>query len=397
VKQLTTFGRFWYDFIIGDDWRLALGVLVAIAAVGVAARHGSNLWWFLPAAVVLLLTVSVSTAATQRWRPSRRLLVGAIAITVVAVAVGATVYAGAHRHPATPALNSRLPIDHDPGSVMRPNGHLVVVIEENRSVEDIIGSPDAPRLNALARRGVQLTNYFAVTHPSQPNYIAMTSGGTQGIRDNCGSCVVDVPNLVDQLEQAKISWHLYAGGYPGGCSRTPRAGSYAIKHIPLLHYKSVVDDPAACAKVLNLDQLASDAQAGALPTVSLVVPDLDHDMHGTGQNTPQRDLVRAGDETVGHLADVLQGSPAWTTGSRLIVTWDEGRAGHGRGSRCCDDLASGGHIPTLVVGPDLSPGTDATYYDHYSLLASIEERYGLDRLGYAADITSHVIPATAAR
>ena len=83
---------------------------------------------------------------------------------------------------------------------------VTVVVEENHSIGQIIGSPQAPFLNRLAAKGTLLTSYFAITHPSLPNYIAMVSGGTQGITSDCGGCNLDTPNLADQLERTGISW-----------------------------------------------------------------------------------------------------------------------------------------------------------------------------------------------
>src|SRR5436309_2172179 len=86
---------------------------------------------------------------------------------------------------------------------------VMVVVEENHSFDQIIGSPQAPFLNRLAGQGTLLTSYFAITHPSLPNYLAMLSGDTQGITSDCGGCNVDAANLVDQLERAGISWKAY--------------------------------------------------------------------------------------------------------------------------------------------------------------------------------------------
>ena len=86
---------------------------------------------------------------------------------------------------------------------------VIVVVEENHSLGQIIGSPQAPFLNRLAANGALLTSYFAITHPSLPNYLAMVSGDTQGITSDCGGCNIDAPNLADQLEAAGISWKAY--------------------------------------------------------------------------------------------------------------------------------------------------------------------------------------------
>ena len=120
---------------------------------------------------------------------------------------------------------------------------VVVVVEENHSIGQIIGSPQAPFLNRLAAKGTLLTSYFAITHPSLPNYIAMVSGGTQEITSDCGGCNLDAPNLADQLEAAGISWKAYMEDLPAPCSDAHTAGAYAKKHDPFMYFASVRDRP----------------------------------------------------------------------------------------------------------------------------------------------------------
>ncbi|MET0479496.1 MAG: alkaline phosphatase family protein, partial [Actinomycetota bacterium] len=86
---------------------------------------------------------------------------------------------------------------------------VVVVVEENHAIGQIIGSPQAPFLNHLATQGTLLTRYYAITHPSLPNYLAMISGDTHQITSDCTSCNLDAPNLADQLEAAGVSWKAY--------------------------------------------------------------------------------------------------------------------------------------------------------------------------------------------
>lgn len=269
---------------------------------------------------------------------------------------------------------------------------LVVVIEENHSFGQVIGSPNASRINELARSGVSLTNMYATTHPSLPNYIALTSGDTHGITSDCGKCDIAVPNLIDQLEQAKVSWHVYAQGFPGACSRTHRAGAYAKKHVPFLYYRSVFERPAVCAKVVSFRRFASDAKAGSLPAVSFVIPDLDHDMHGVGEGKNPVEVLRRADRTLGEIVGQLRASRSWTAGSRLVVTWDEG-GGHEARRSCCGGRSKGGHIPTIVNGPGLRPGLDRADHDGYALLRSIEARLRLPFLGHATDAVAKAIPS----
>ena len=268
---------------------------------------------------------------------------------------------------------------------------IVVVVEENHSFDRIIGSPQAPFLNRLAAQGTLLSDFHAITHPSLPNYIAMISGDTQGITSDCGDCNVDAANLADQLEAAGISWKAYMQGLPAACSDAVGAGRYAKKHDPFMYFQSIRGNPARCAKVVPFDELEADLAAGRLPRFVFISPDLAHDMHGAGDSGDAA-LVRTADDWLRTLYGKLAGSPAWQEDTRLVVTWDEGGGGAG-GPACCGGLGAGGHIPAFVTGPKVPAGRDATAYDHYALLRSVEAAFGLPFLGHAADPTSATIPS----
>ena len=264
---------------------------------------------------------------------------------------------------------------------------MIVVVEENHSAGQIIGSANAPLLNQLARRGVLLTDYFAITHPSLPNYIALLGGDTHGLRTDCVACHVDAPNLVDQLEGAHISWKAYMQGLPRPCSDAAGAGAYAKKHDPFMYFDSIRYSPARCAKVVPFEQFLLDLAQGRLPRFAFITPDLEHDMH----DGP----VAAADAWVGLVHQRLASSPAWRQDTRLVVTFDEG-GGRGAGAACCHGLARGGRVATIIAGPRVEPGRDPATYTHYSLLASIESLFGLPRLGHAADPATAAIRALAA-
>jgi hypothetical protein len=290
--------------------------------------------------------------------------------------------------PTSGAAPTTAPRDHTSDHT---TARVIVVVEENHSIGQIIGSPQARFLNHLAATGALLTSYFAITHPSLPNYIAMVSGDTQGISSDCGGCNVDAPNLADQLQGAGISWKAYMEDLPAPCSDAHHAGAYAKKHDPFMYFASVRDNPSRCAKVVPFSQLGADLTAGRLPQLVFITPNQDHDMHGTGEGGDDAALIAAADHWLEGLYGRLASSSAWRHGIRLVITWDEG--GGGARTGCCGGLAAGGNVATIVAGPGVKASHDATTYSHYALLRSIERLFHLSYLGHASDPGTATIPA----
>lgn len=229
----------------------------------------------------------------------------------------------------------------------RPD-HIVIVVEENRAFSQIIGNPDAPYINALARRGVLFTHSYGITHPSQPNYLALFSGSTQGISSNACPLNLSGENLASALLQRKLSFAGYFESMPEagylGCSH----GAYKRKHNPVANWQ------ALSAYNLPYSQFPQDYTQ--LPTVALVVPDQLGDMHDSS--------IAEGDAW---LAQEIEPYVQWalTHNSLLIVTWDE------------DDGSSDNRIATLMVGAMVKPGTSSQRINHYTLLRTLSEMYGL--------------------
>jgi len=287
--------------------------------------------------------------------------------------VGAPVHAAAAPlgHPARQA--ARRP----PPRVTR----MVLVIEENHEFGQVIGSRRAPFLNRLAAHGTLLTRYYAVTHPSLPNYVALLAGSPLGIHGDCRRCHRPGRNLVDQLEQAHISWKAYYQSLPAPCSAVVKAGEYAKKTDPFAYLDDVRASPARCHRVVPLDRLRPDLRRGRLPRFVVIVPDLRHDMHSGP--------VGEADVFLRRLDRELATSSAWRPGTVLVVTFDEGTTSRGLRGR------GGGHVATVVAGPGVPARHDATPYTHYALLRSIEHRFGLPPLRNAADPATRTIPAIA--
>jgi phosphatidylinositol-3-phosphatase len=291
----------------------------------------------------------------------------ALAATAVAVATGLLVV-------ACGSAARQGPVQARPSATIRLAGgapsHIAVIVMENEEYSDVIGSGQTPFINALAKRYALATGMYAITHPSLPNYLALTGGSTFGIDSDCTSCSVGATGIVDQLEQARVSWKAYMEDLPHPCFKGSGSGDYAKKHDPFMYYTKVADVPSRCAKVVPMTQLTLDERAGDLPTFVWITPNLCHDMHDC-------DLI-TGDQFLSHLVPSLLRA----LGSRglLIVTWDEGSSDDG----CCR-LAAGGHIVTIVAGPLARAGARLrTPADHYSTLQAIEDLLRLRRLRGAA-------------
>jgi phosphatidylinositol-3-phosphatase len=243
-------------------------------------------------------------------------------------------------------------------------GRVVVVVFENKGRDRVLGSADAPTFALLARRYATLTNYRAVAHPSLPNYLALVSGSTQGITDDCTDCVVSAHNLADTVEASGRSWKTYAEGLPTAGFTGPSAGRYAKKHDPFLYFQDVLSSPKRLSRVVPLTAFRHDLAAGALPDFSLVLPDLCNDMHDCSVSTGDTWLAR-------FLAPLMRSRQL--SGGVVFAVFDES-----------DDssVGGGGIVPAFVAGPLIRAGArSAVVFDHYSLLRTIEDGWRLPRLG----------------
>jgi phosphatidylinositol-3-phosphatase len=237
--------------------------------------------------------------------------------------------------------------------------HVVVIVFENKDEGLVMGSRAAPTFNALARRYVRFTSYRGVSHPSLPNYIAMVSGGTQGITSDCTDCIVDAANLADSLEQAGRSWKTYAEGLPRAGFTGAWAGLYAKKHDPFVYFRDIASSPGRRKRIVPFSRLSPDLRRNALPDFALIVPNMCNSMH----DCP----VRTGDRWLAQMLPPLLKLP----NTLVFVTFDEGLVGN--------------HIPTLALGTAVRNGVQVTTAaDHYSLLRTIENAWGLPLLGKSA-------------
>jgi phosphatidylinositol-3-phosphatase len=235
------------------------------------------------------------------------------------------------------------------------SSHVIVVVMENAEDTDVLGNRAARYTNSLARRYGLATQSFAIGHPSLPNYLALTSGSTHGVSSDCTDCHVGAPNIVDQLEVARIPWKAYLEDEPRACFQGAAAGGYAKKHNPFIYYDDIVGSPHRCSRLVGFGQLSADLSRGRLPTYAWISPNLCDDGHDCGIAGGDRFLSR----TVPALLREL-GPHGF-----LVLTWDEGSSNLG----CCGGDARGGHIVTILMGPDVRRGArEGQMVDHYGTL-----------------------------
>ena len=257
-----------------------------------------------------------------------------------------------------------------PAAAVPAFNHVYVIVFENHEYSQIVGSSAAPFINSLVTTYGVSTSFYAERHPSEPNYLALVSGSTQGVTDD-GQYNLGAENLFHQLSTAGHSWHSYQQGFPGNCytgssasSRVDGAGlsgAYARKHDPAISFTNVSGDPAQCANITGLagfDPAAADFE--------LIVPNLINSMHdGT---------IADGDAFLKAFLPQITGSAAFNN-SVVFVTFDEGTSNTG----------GGGRVVTIAIPSGRTTNwSSSSTYSHYSILRTVEEAWGLPLLGGAS-------------
>jgi hypothetical protein len=248
-------------------------------------------------------------------------------------------------------------------SVPRFN-HVYLIVMENHEYGSIVGNSSAPFINSLISKYGLATNYNAIGHPSEPNYIAMFAGSTLGVTTD-GRYDLGASNLADQIDAAGKSWHVYEQDYPGHCSPASSAkggvdlvglaGYYFRKHDPAISFTDISGHPARCSRITSLSSFSPSAA-----NFELIVPNTYNDMHSAS--------VATGDSFLKRFVPLITSSAAFGH-SLLVITWDEGST----------RIGGGGRVATLVVSPLLmSSGIRSSVaHNHYSLLRTIEAGLGL--------------------
>jgi hypothetical protein len=323
--------------------------------------------------------------------------------------------------------------------------HLFVIMLENHSKSSVLGDPNAPYINSLAQSFAVAANYYGVTHPSEPNYVAAISGSNWFVNDDNPNNRFDHQNVVDQLEAKKLTWGAYmesmpSAGYTGDYWPSTSQQLYASKHDPFVLFDDIRSNPARLAKVKPYTALADDLQkVSTTPNFVWISPNQCHDMHGgvftavasdgsdgtpcpygsTKDDANDAALKQKADAFVKTAVTAIMGSPAWKSGPAAIFvvtdendfTGNKATDGWETADACCDSpvlppgyqfLGSngqpdgtvwgggtygGGLIPAVIVTNRGRTGgyTSQIPYNHYSLLKTVETVFGLGYLGNASD------------
>ncbi|KAK0519614.1 hypothetical protein OC842_007391 [Tilletia horrida] len=270
-----------------------------------------------------------------------------IAASLVAVALAAL---GSVAQAASPLCSGR--------SLVAGNSfdRVITIFFENEDASTVLADPN---FSAYAQQGIYQSNYYATTHPSQPNYIAYISGSTNGCTSD-SNININAKSIADLLDAKRISWGAYAEGLPSTpcyTGATSGTSSYARKHEPFISFTNIQNNSTRCANIKQSTQFSTDFNNGNLPQFTLYIPDLKND--GTSY---------AGNWLKGFLNTYLAGIQGSNT--LLHLVFDEAET-YSAPNKIYSALL-GGAVPSGNVG-----ATDSTQYSHYSMLKTVENNWGL--------------------
>ena len=318
--------------------------------------------------------------------------------------------------------------------------HIFVIVEENHTASQISGNPRAPIFNLLARTYGEAAAFYAERHPSEPNYIAMLGGDTFGIDDddayyctpmsNAKGCsnahapgyvnhTIDTKSFPEQVADQGLTWRGYFEDIPepgspvywSPLTRDKPEALYASKHNAFMNFKHIWGRHKPAEMLFGFDALDADIARHTLPNFAVIVPNQCNDMHGMmGLNVPVDcfflsfgGLVSRADRQIGELVTKITSSREWNSSANfaIVITFDENDTGNsgGRPAGCCGSgpgdphNPGGGWIATIVITNHGPRGVkDCTPYNHYSLLRTMEQAFGIkDYLGHAADADKGVV------
>ncbi|TAL09688.1 MAG: hypothetical protein EPO00_05575 [Chloroflexota bacterium] len=247
-------------------------------------------------------------------------------------------------------------------------GHIYTIVMENEEATSIIGSAKAPYINSLAATYGLAANFTAVAHPSEPNYVAMFSGSTQGVTDDATHTFTKVANLADQIEASGRDWHVAAQNVKLECfagtsssGGADGAGTYVRKHEPAIMFSQIASNPGRCAKITDFTHFDPN-----LGNYWFIAPNLCNDMH----DCP----IATGDAFLRSFLPTILDSAAFRKDGLIFLTFDEGSSKKG----------GGGEVVTVVISPKGKAGyVSNVAYNHYSVLRTIETLWKMPCLANA--------------
>lgn len=262
--------------------------------------------------------------------------------------------------------------------------HIVIIVFENKGFETVAGNPLMPKFNELVQESTLLTEYYAIQHPSLPNYLALIGGDTFGIRTDCIDCFIDAPSLPELIEENGRTWKTYQEDMPEACFVGDQ-GRYAQRHNPFIYFDGIRLNEGRCEQsVVPFTALNKDIASGSLPNFLFITPNLCNDSHDCPLDVADAWLA----DLMATLTPALDetGAPYL-----IVVLFDEAERPDGFRKLL---ESGGGRVPVILYSPLVKKGfEDSTPYNHYSLLKTISESWGLSYLGHVADQGNTIITA----
>lgn len=245
---------------------------------------------------------------------------------------------------------------------------VIYIVLENEDSQDVMKNNE---FKNWSLQGANFTNFFAETHPSQPNYIAMIAGDTLGVKSN-DNVNLNEKHLGDLLEEKGMDWRVYAEDYPDRCFLGATSGSYARKHVPFLSFKNVQKDSKRCARVTNFKSLLNDWKKNNLAAFNMVIPNNKNNGHDTNIAYSAQWLKKT--------FNLIFKNPQMMKDTLVVLTYDEG------------SYTLKNQIYTVFLGSNIIPGsTNNDKHTHYSLIRLIEEEWSLNSLGKGDSAASSIL------
>ncbi len=304
-----------------------------------------------------------TTMARQAWRPMCRRV--SVPVLVLLLAIFTCLQCGGGRDQTPAAI--------PPAAGVPRFGLVALVMLENKSFSNVIGSPAMPYLNSLADRYGLATNYFANTHPSIGNYFMVTTGEIV-TNDSNFTGTITADNLVRRMANAGVTWRVYAESLPSVGYTGPNVYPYAKRHNPFAYFSDVVESDLQRNNLVPLSQFADDLAVGNLPQYLYLLPNEQNNAHDCPEGMTTctvEDKLAAADRWLEANVAPLIASPAFQSDGLLIINWDESEP---------DDLENGGgRVALVLVSSKVKQGhRSVTVYQHQSTLRLMLQTLGIN-------------------